>query len=65
MPVMTGPEMVARMVSQPEPPPVLFVSGGHGYEDLPGPLLKKPFLPDDLRTVVRGVLHCRTGCHLV
>jgi CheY-like chemotaxis protein len=56
MPTMTGPEMVARLVNQPGPPPVLFVSGGHGYPDLPGPLLKKPFLPSDLRAFVRGAL---------
>lgn len=48
--------MVSRMVSGPETPPVLFVSGGHGYQDLPGPLLRKPFLPEDLSAVVRGVL---------
>ena len=61
MPLMSGPEMVARMVTQPEPPPVLFVSGGHTYEDLPGPLLRKPFLPSDLSRVVRGVLGSRTA----
>jgi CheY-like chemotaxis protein len=56
MPIMTGPEMAARLAIQPDPPPVLFVSGGHCLSDLPGPLLRKPFLPDDLSTLVRGLL---------
>ena len=60
MPVMTGPEMAARIASQPEPPPVLFVSGGHGQADLPGPLLKKPFGPADLSRLVRWLLRGRT-----
>jgi CheY-like chemotaxis protein len=60
MPMMTGPEMAACIATQPEPPPVLFVSGGHGYADLPGPLLKKPFRPDDLSRLVRWLLGGRT-----
>lgn len=60
MPMMTGPEMAARIATQPEPPPVLFVSGGQGQADLPGPLLKKPFLPDDLSTLVRWLLRGKT-----
>ena len=62
MPMMTGPEMAAHIAAQPEPPAVLFVSGGHGHSDLPGPLLRKPFLPDDLSTLVRGLLRGRTSC---
>ena len=61
MPMMTGPEMVAHIATQPEPPAVLFVSGAHGHSDLPGPLLRKPFLPDDLSTLVRGLLRGRTS----
>ncbi|HEV8455971.1 MAG TPA: response regulator [Gemmatimonadales bacterium] len=60
MPMMTGPEMAARIATQPEPPPVLFVSGGHDQADLPGPLLKKPFRPDDLSRLVRWLLRGRT-----
>jgi CheY-like chemotaxis protein len=60
MPTMTGPEMAARLATQPEPPPVLFVSGGHGHADLPGPLLRKPFIPEDLSTLVRWLLGGRT-----
>jgi CheY-like chemotaxis protein len=63
MPMMSGPEMAARIATQPQPPPVLFVSGGQGHADLPGPLLKKPFLPDDLSTLVRWLLRGKTdGC---
>jgi CheY-like chemotaxis protein len=61
MPMMTGPEMAARIATRLHPPPVLFVSGGQGHADLPGPLLKKPFLPDDLRTLVRWLLLGRTN----
>ena len=60
MPIMTGPEMAAHLAIQPAPPPVLFVSGGYGPSDLPGPLLRKPFLPDDLTTLVRELLRGRT-----
>jgi CheY-like chemotaxis protein len=66
MPTMTGPEMAARIAIQPHPPPVLFVSGGPGHSGLPGPLLRKPFLPDELSTLVRGLLLGRTGsCSIV
>jgi CheY-like chemotaxis protein len=45
---MTGPELAARIAIEPYPPPVLFMSGSHAEWDLPGPLLRKPFLPGDL-----------------
>jgi CheY-like chemotaxis protein len=60
MPMMTGPEMAARLGMQPEPPPVLFVSGGHRHVDLPGPLLRKPFLPGELSRLVRWLLRGKT-----
>jgi two-component system cell cycle sensor histidine kinase/response regulator CckA len=60
MPIMTGPEMATHIALQPAPPPVLFVSGGYGPSDLPGPLLRKPFLPGDLTTLVRELLRDRT-----
>ncbi len=55
MPGMTGPELAARVAALPSPPPVLFVSGSH--TDVPGPLVRKPFLPMDLSLTVRWVLH--------
>jgi CheY-like chemotaxis protein len=60
MPRMTGPEMAAHLAIQADPPPVLFVSGGYPPSDLPGPLLRKPFLPGDLTTLVRELLRDRT-----
>jgi two-component system, cell cycle sensor histidine kinase and response regulator CckA len=55
MPGMTGPELAARLAARPSPPPILFVSGSH--IDVPGPLVRKPFLPDDLSLTARWVLH--------
>jgi CheY-like chemotaxis protein len=48
MPRMTGPELAACIASGQYPPPVLFMSGGYADSDLPGPVLRKPFLPRDL-----------------
>ena len=56
MPVMDGVELASRLATRAAPPRVLFVTGGHGLSDLPGPVLWKPFLPDDLRALVRGLL---------
>jgi two-component system, cell cycle sensor histidine kinase and response regulator CckA len=56
MPVMTGPELAAHLATQPLPPPVLFVSGGHSLKDVPGPTLRKPFLPGDLTTLVHSLI---------
>lgn len=55
MPGMTGPELAARLATRPSRPPILFVSGSH--TDVPGPLVKKPFLPADLSLTARWVLH--------
>ena len=55
MPGMSGKDLAARLAERPSSPPVLFVSGSH--TDVPGPLLKKPFLPDDLTAVARNLLH--------
>jgi two-component system, cell cycle sensor histidine kinase and response regulator CckA len=56
MPNMTGPELAGRISTLPTPPPVLFVSGTHGPPGLSGPLLQKPFFPEDLSRMVRRVL---------
>jgi two-component system cell cycle sensor histidine kinase/response regulator CckA len=56
MPLMTGPELAAQLAAQLLPPPVLFVSGGHGMEDVPGPILQKPFLPAELGALVRSLI---------
>jgi CheY-like chemotaxis protein len=56
MPGMTGPELAAQIATEPYPPPVLFVSADHVFLDLPGPLLRKPFLPGDLSRMVESLL---------
>ena len=56
MPVMSGPELAARMAELGSQLPVLFVSGGHDRLALAGPLLRKPFLPVNLCEMVRLVL---------
>jgi CheY-like chemotaxis protein len=61
MPRMTGPELAACIAAEPYPPPVLFVSGGHSYTDLPGPVLWKPFLPHALSRLADWLLAGSTG----
>jgi two-component system, cell cycle sensor histidine kinase and response regulator CckA len=56
MPDMDGVELAARLATRSPPPPVLFVTGGHGHSTLPGPVLLKPFLRSDLSAVVRRLL---------
>jgi CheY-like chemotaxis protein len=57
MPGMTGPELAVRIAAEPYPPPVLFVSADHASVCLPGPFLRKPFLPGDLRVLVEWLLY--------
>jgi DNA-binding response OmpR family regulator len=61
MPLMNGPELAAQLATQLLPPPVLFVSGGHGLTDVPGPVLQKPFLPADLSALVRSLMGGAAG----
>jgi CheY-like chemotaxis protein len=56
MPRMTGPELVARLAAQRSQLRVLFVSGGHDRSDVAGPVLWKPFLPNDLSEMARLLL---------
>jgi len=56
MPRMTGPELADRIALGQYPPPVLFMSGGHADSDLPGPVLRKPFLPRDLTWMAAQML---------
>jgi CheY-like chemotaxis protein len=56
MPNMTGPEMARRLRDYPAAPAVLFISGEANVSGLPGPLLRKPFLPQELSRVVREML---------
>lgn len=56
MPVMGGKDLATRLATWPSSPPVLFVSGSHGLSDVPGPLLRKPFLPADLSALARDLL---------
>jgi CheY-like chemotaxis protein len=57
MPRMTGPELASRLATGPYPPPVLFMSGSHAHSDLPGPVLRKPFLPSGLTEMVGWMLY--------
>ena len=61
MPRMTGPELAVSIAAEPYPPPVLFMSGGHSYPDLPGPVLWKPFLPQALRRLADWMLSRSTS----
>jgi CheY-like chemotaxis protein len=56
MPGMGGLELAAQLATRSPSPPVLFVTGGQGHPDLPGPVLWKPFLTSDLSAVVRRLL---------
>ena len=53
---MDGVELARRLADRSPAPQVLFVTGGHGLSDLPGPVLWKPFLADDLRDTVHRLL---------
>jgi CheY-like chemotaxis protein len=64
MPRMTGPELAARIATEPYPPPVLFISGGHADSELPGPLLRKPFLPHGLTGMAGWMLSRRPALRL-
>lgn len=61
MPRMTGPELAACIAAEPYPPPVLFITAGHSYPDLPGPVLWKPFLPHALSRLAYWMLSGSTG----
>lgn len=56
MPRMSGPELAAQLAAQLQPPPILFVSGGHSLGDFPGPMLRKPFRATDLSVLVRSLI---------
>ena len=59
MPGMDGVELASRLARRTPAPQVLFVTGGHGLPDLPGPVLWKPFLGEDLRDTVHRLLDGR------
>jgi DNA-binding response OmpR family regulator len=61
MPGMDGVELARHLAVRAPAPLLLFVTGGHGLSDLPGPVLWKPFLADDLRARVRGLLEAKTA----
>jgi DNA-binding response OmpR family regulator len=61
MPGMDGLELARRLATRAPVPLMLFVTGGHGRSDLPGPVLWKPFLAEDLKARVRGLLETRTA----
>ena len=54
-----GPGLAKMLLHQCPGLPILFVSGfgpNDQYRNLPGPLLKKPFLPEQLIDAVAGLL---------
>jgi CheY-like chemotaxis protein len=54
MPLMGGMDLAVQLAERTWAPPVLFVSGSH--TEVPGPLLRKPFLPADLTAAARNLL---------
>ena len=56
MPNMSGPELAQRLRDDPAAPAVLFISGEQNVSGLPGPLLSKPFQPQELSRVVQEML---------
>jgi two-component system cell cycle sensor histidine kinase/response regulator CckA len=54
MPQMDGMDLARNIALRPSAPPVLFVSGSHS--EVPGPLLRKPFLASDLSALARDLL---------
>ena len=65
MPNMSGLELAARLARRPHAPPVLFMSGNYSETQLTGPLLAKPFLPQDLGRMVRQLMAFQPGPLLV
>jgi CheY-like chemotaxis protein len=65
MPNMNGLELAALLARRPHAPPVLFMSGNYFETKLTGPLLAKPFLPQDLSRMVRRLLEFQPGPLLV
>jgi CheY-like chemotaxis protein len=64
MPNMDGLELAARLARRAHAPPVLFMSGNN-LINLNGPLLIKPFLPQDLGRMVRRLMAFQPGPLLV
>jgi CheY-like chemotaxis protein len=64
MPNMDGLELAARLARRAHAPPVLFMSGNK-LINLNGPLLTKPFLPQDLGRMVRRLMAFQPGPLLV
>jgi two-component system cell cycle sensor histidine kinase/response regulator CckA len=65
MPKMNGLELAARLARRPHAPPVLFMSGIYSEINLAGPLLAKPFLPQDLSRMVHRLMAFQPGPLLV
>ena len=61
MPNMSGLELAARLARRHHAPPVLFMSGNYPETRLTGPVLTKPFLPQDLGRMARRLMAFEPG----
>jgi two-component system, cell cycle sensor histidine kinase and response regulator CckA len=61
MPNMGGFQLAAHLSALPHPPILLFISGyDQSRNEVPGPLIGKPFTPSMLAAEVRRLLHSTT-----
>jgi two-component system, cell cycle sensor histidine kinase and response regulator CckA len=56
MPDIDGLTLARELHKRPHPPLILFVSGFSADNQIPGPLLTKPFHPEQLLATVRNLL---------
>jgi two-component system cell cycle sensor histidine kinase/response regulator CckA len=56
MPVMDGVTLAGHLAHLPTPPPVLFISGYAEGLEVPGPCLRKPFVPAALVEAVGQIM---------
>ncbi len=61
MPVMDGLALAASLAEFSPPPAILFISGFAGPNQLPGPVLAKPFLPTAFLKQVGRLMRATVG----